>query len=71
MLDAETIPFIDLAAAPMLADLADELQHRNIRLLIARDIGQVRDVMRHVVDNPALEHVYPTTQAGVRAGDPS
>ena len=65
VLDAETIPFIDVTASRMLADLIDELHHQHVELLIARDIGQVRDVLRHVVDNPALQHVYPTVQAAV------
>jgi hypothetical protein len=38
-----------------------------VRLLVARDVGQVRDVMRHVADDPALTHVYPTVQAAVDA----
>ncbi len=67
VLDAETIPFIDVTASRMLADLSDELQHQGIQLLIARDIGQVRDVMRHVVDAPALTSVYPTVQAAIDA----
>jgi sulfate permease, SulP family len=67
VLDAETIPFIDVTAARMLGELVDELHHRDVQLLIARDTGQVRDVMRHVIDNPALEHAYPTTQAAVDA----
>ncbi len=67
VLDAETIPFIDVTASRMLADLSDELQHQGIQLMIARDIGQVRDVMRHVVDTPALTTVYPTVQAAIDA----
>ena len=67
MLDAETIPFIDVTASRMLADLAEELQQRGTQLLIARDVGQVRDVLTHVVDSPALEHAYPTVAAAVDA----
>ncbi len=69
VLDAETIPFIDVTASRMLGDLADELRHRDVELLIARDIGQVRDVLSHVVDNPALQRVYPTVRAAVDAAD--
>lgn len=67
VLDAESIPFIDVTASRMLADLAEELQHRHVELVIARDIGQVRDVLRNVVDNPALDQVYATVQAAVDA----
>ncbi len=69
VLDAETIPFIDVTASRMLADLADELQHQRVRLLIARDVGQVRDVLQSVIDDPVLEHVYPTVQAAVDAAE--
>ena len=37
------------------------------QLLIARDIGQVRDVLTHVIDDPAFDHVYPTVAAAVDA----
>ncbi|MGZ6869721.1 MAG: SulP family inorganic anion transporter [Frankiaceae bacterium] len=67
VLDAETIPFIDVTSSRMLGELADELEHQDVRLLIARDIGQVRDILRHVIDNPALARVYPTVQAAVDA----
>jgi SulP family sulfate permease len=67
VLDAETIPFIDVTASQMLADLGEELAQRGTQLVIARDVGQVRDVLRHVVDSPALERVYPTVTAAVDA----
>jgi sulfate permease, SulP family len=67
VLDGETIPFIDVTSSRMLADLSEELQHQHVRLLIARDVGQVRDVLHHVVDDPALERFYPTVQTAVDA----
>ena len=67
VLDAETTPFVDVTASRMLADLAEELNSQGVRLAVARDVGQVRDVLRHVVDSPALEHFYPTVQAAVDA----
>jgi sulfate permease, SulP family len=69
VLDAETIPFVDVSAARMLADLGDQLRQRDVRLLIARDIGQVRDVLRRVVDDPTLTHVYPSIQDAVDAAN--
>jgi SulP family sulfate permease len=69
VLDAETIPFIDVTASRMLDDLSDDLRHRDVELLVARDIGQVRDVLSHVVDNPALQRVYPTVRAAVDAAE--
>jgi hypothetical protein len=51
----------------MLAALEQQLSARGVRLLIARDIGQVRDVLRSATDDPALTHVYPSVQAAVDA----
>jgi SulP family sulfate permease len=67
VLDAETIPFIDVTSARMLAALEEQLRDRGVRLLIARDVGQVRDVLRSVTDDPALAHVYPSVRAAVAA----
>lgn len=64
VLDAETVPFIDLTAAQMLAELAEELDRRGVRFLLARDIGQVRDVLgRADADTPV--QTFPTVQAAV------
>jgi sulfate permease, SulP family len=67
VLDAETIPFVDVTAARMLAALEQQLRERGVRLLIARDIGQVRDVLCSATDDPALAQVYPSVQAAVEA----
>jgi sulfate permease, SulP family len=67
VLDAESIPFIDVTASRMLANLTDELHDRDVRLLIAREIGQVRDVVRHVIATPAPTNTYTTVQAAVDA----
>ncbi len=67
VLDAETIPFIDVTSARMLAALEQQLGGEGVRLLIARDVGQVRDVLRSATDDPALAHVYPSVQAAVDA----
>ena len=48
VLDAETSPSIDVTGAQMLAELANNLRSRGTRLLVARDVGQVRDVLRRV-----------------------
>jgi SulP family sulfate permease len=53
VLDAETIPFVDVTAARMLAALAADLRRRDIELLLARD--------------PALRRVYPSVHAAVEA----
>jgi MFS superfamily sulfate permease-like transporter len=67
VLDAETSPSIDVTAAQMLADLAVNLRSRGTRLLVARDVGQVRDVLRRVEVPEIVVGVYPTVDAAVEA----
>ncbi|OLT05151.1 hypothetical protein BJF90_19595 [Pseudonocardia sp. CNS-004] len=45
VLDAQTVPFVDVTAAAMLRRLGADLEGAGIRLVIARDVGQVRDVL--------------------------
>jgi sulfate permease, SulP family len=71
VLDAENIPFIDVTAVEMLDQLDRDLQRAHVRLLIARDVGQVRDVLRHASEDPTLTRVYPTVQAAVDAAQQS
>jgi MFS superfamily sulfate permease-like transporter len=47
VLDAQSVPAIDVTAADMLTALNQELERRGVRFLIARDVGQVRDVLDH------------------------
>jgi sulfate permease, SulP family len=65
VLDAETIPFIDVTAARMLATLTADLRELDKSLLLARDIGQVRDVLQSVIDDPAIPPFFPSVQAAV------
>jgi MFS superfamily sulfate permease-like transporter len=69
VLDAETVPFVDLTAAQMLADLDRDLTRDGVALLLARDIGQVRDILRRVVVGhtaaDVLHKVYPSVDAAV------
>ena len=46
ILDAETVAFIDVTAADMLATLTGELAAMGVQLLVAHDVGQVRDTLR-------------------------
>ena len=48
----------------MLADLAHNLRSRGTRMLVARDVGQVRDVLRRVEVPEIVVGVYPTVDAG-------
>jgi SulP family sulfate permease len=45
VLDCETAPFVDVTAARMLDELTAGLRERGVRLVIAREVGQVRDVL--------------------------
>lgn len=66
VLDAETIPFIDVGAARMLDALAADLARDGVRLVLARDVGQVRDVMGKVAE-PGAVVVFPTVREAVKA----
>jgi len=67
ILDAETIPFIDVTAAQMLDRVAADLRRHGVRLVIARDVGLVRDVLDVAADDAALHDVYPSVRAAVRS----
>ena len=70
VLDCETIPFVDVTAARMLGETTAELQRAGVRLVIARDIGQVRDVLA-VAEGPSgpgeyfrsLQHAVDSARA--------
>ena len=51
----------------MLAELTQSLEREGVRLLVTRQIGQVRDVVRRVATDTTPEGVYPTVQAAVQA----
>ena len=48
IVDAESIPDIDVTASETLLELADELTRREVRLWLAHDVGRVRDALRRV-----------------------
>ncbi|WP_030587557.1 SulP family inorganic anion transporter, partial [Streptomyces anulatus] len=67
VIDAESIPFVDVSAVRMLDNVAGELEALGVRLLLARDTGQVRDVLRTAEARAELRRVYPTVRAAVDA----
>ena len=67
VLDAATVPAIDVTAVHMLAELTQSLEREGVRLLVTREIGQVRDVVRQVATDTTPEGVYPTVQAAIQA----
>jgi anti-anti-sigma factor len=66
VLDAATMPFIDITAATMLGQLVADLGRDGIRLVLARDIGQVRDLLRASEAGGVLR-AYPTIEDAVDA----
>jgi sulfate permease, SulP family len=67
VLDAETVPFVDVSAARMLGLLAADLQRQGVQLLFARDIGQVRDVLAREEGERPLLRTYPTVPDAIDA----
>ena len=51
----------------MLDELREDLVREHVRLLLARDVGQVRDVVRRAGGDPELTHVYPSVREAVEA----
>ena len=56
VLDAQTVAFIDVTAADMLATLTEELAAEGVVLIVAHDVGQVRDTLRETGAVDAIGH---------------
>ena len=67
VVDAVTIPSVDVTAVRMLVELSETLAAGGVELAIARDIGQVRDVVRTETGPSSPIAIYPTVQAAVDA----
>ncbi len=57
------LPDVDLTAATMLVETREDLAGRGVALVYARDVGQVRDVLRTQDADAAT--VYPSVAAAV------
>ena len=66
VLDAESMPFVDITAIRMLRELAEELRDRGTTFALANEIGQVRDLMRQHA-SADLPLVYRTVAEAVDA----
>jgi sulfate permease, SulP family len=66
VLDAETIPAIDFTAAHMLIEVGSDLQRQGKRLVLARQVGQVRDILS-TERGPAAIEIYPSVRAAIDA----
>ena len=65
VLDAETIPYVDISAVKTLTNLSRDLAAGGVRLVIAHDIGQVRDLFEAAHAEQLIGDVYPTVQAAI------
>jgi sulfate permease, SulP family len=67
ILDGEEMAFIDVTAVAMLDTLAEDLERQGVTLVLARDVGEVRDVVRRASEGSGPTQIYPTVQAAVDA----
>ncbi len=67
VLDVEAVPTIDVTAAGMLTGLVDDLARDDVKLVVAREFGQVRDVLSLNEGGHAAIPVFPTVHAAVAA----
>jgi sulfate permease, SulP family len=66
VLDCGTMPSVDVTAARMLTQLAADLRHQEVRLLLAAEIGQVRDMLAATSQDTVPEY-YRTVPEAVGA----
>jgi sulfate permease, SulP family len=67
VLDCETMPYVDVTAARMLNQLAADLAKRGVRLVLAGEIGQVRDMVAAVADRGQVPEYHRTVAEAVTA----
>jgi sulfate permease, SulP family len=67
VLDAGSIPSVDVTAVNALAELSTELEASGVRVVVAHDIGQVRDLFRVAGAEQLVHDVYPTVAEAVDA----
>ena len=67
VIDAETMPYIDVTAIRMLDLLAADVGRRGVTLAMARDVGQVRDLLNAAAHEGTVTRIYPTVRAAVAA----
>jgi high affinity sulfate transporter 1 len=66
VLDAETVPAIDVTAVTMLVETAADLRRDGIELVIARDIGAVSELLQLGMGDTEIR-TYPTVRGAVAA----
>ena len=66
VLDAETVPSIDVTAVSMITRLAADLRRDEVELVFARDVGVVRELVRLGASDAPVPR-FPTVKAAVDA----
>lgn len=67
VLDLAAVPAVDVSAVDMLVELDDDLARRGVTLCVARDIGQVRDVLDATGAAQLAERFHPSAEDAVRS----
>ncbi|MFY9927193.1 MAG: SulP family inorganic anion transporter [Streptosporangiaceae bacterium] len=67
VLDCETMPYVDVTAARMLSQLSADLRRQGVRLILAGEIGQVRDMLAAVSDHEGPPEYHRTVNEAVSA----
>lgn len=70
VLDMEAAASVDVSAVRMIAELREDLRVRGSRLVLARDLGQVRELMRRELGEASVADVFPTVAGAVQALGP-
>jgi MFS superfamily sulfate permease-like transporter len=63
IIDAETIPFIDITSVRMLDELGEDLASTGVRFALAKDIGQVRDLLPSMLERETSRCTTPIDEA--------
>ena len=69
VLDGQATPSIDVTASAMLVQLRTDLRRSGVELVLAEDVGQVRDVLVQA-EPEGLPPVYVTIEDALGAGPP-
>jgi SulP family sulfate permease len=67
VLDMEAVPSVDVSAVRMLSELREDLRVGGVPLVLARDLGQVRELMRRELGEGSVTNVYPSVAAAMAA----
>jgi anti-anti-sigma factor len=67
VLDAETVPYIDFTASGMLVEVSSALASRGVQFVVARELGQVRDIVHDAAGPDEAAPVYRSVAEAVAA----